>query len=145
MFAAAVKALKNSFESDNNIKPVNLSILVSWIEQMTSFAVTNKRKAQIQLLLSVLHEKHRDFNASLRHAKNTTAIVGSAENWSRYCQVLLCCHYQIDLTQSEGQQPSESGRKLLQKAVQDLAHAENFTFAHIVCLFIGRWHLKCDY
>ena len=137
MYAAAIKAIKNSFEPDNNIKPANPSILVSWIEQMASFAVNNNRKAQIQLLLSVLHEKHRDFNASLRHAKNATAIVGSAENWSRYCQVLLCRHYHIDLTQSEGQQhPRDSERQLLQTAVQDLAHAENFTFTHIVRLLI---------
>lgn len=143
MFAAAIKALKKIFEPElqNELKPVDLTLLVAWIGQMTSFAVTKKRKAQIQLLLSLLHEKHRDFDKSVQHAKNATAIDGSAENWSRYCQVLLSRHYQIDLTQDQSHKPSDSEGKLLQQAVQDLANAENFNFVHVVksfCLIARR-------
>ena len=136
MFSAAIKALKTLFdhENRNELKADDLSLLVAWIEQMTSFAVTDKRKAQIQLLLSLLHEKHRDFDKSMQHAKNATVVSGNAENWCRYCQVLLSRHYQIDLTENEGQR-SDSERQLLQKAVQELANANNFTFAYVVIFF----------
>ena len=137
MFENAIQALKTLFdhENRNELKAADLSLLVAWIEQITSFAVTDKRKAQIQLLLSLLHEKNRDFDKSMQHAKNATVVSGNAENWCRYCQVLLSRHYQIDLTENEGQHPSDSERQLLQKAVQELANANNFTFAHVVIFF----------